>query len=339
MLHLRWLLAGLLAFPAAAHAQQTQPAPATRPAARPAEKPPAPASSEDEQLSRLLLTLKDQRVQAAAAYGNADGRVRELDRSMDDLRQQIAARSGAFGPPAATAASQDPDAQANALAALFPRIAPTPDLELLSATWPGGVPIVDIDTSADRDAREKLENTLVNFTIDRAPLGAVLASLGEQIRVSLDVNWTALKEVGVEWDTPVSIHVTGVAADRVLKLALSQASTPTTALGYTICGGVVTISAMDDLVSSKYQIVKVFDVRDLAAIDWGVYPVDLAMQLRDMKFGDLMDTIKSIVAPDTWRDSGGTVGSIRELNGQLIVNQTVDNQRAIAVLLARLRQR
>lgn len=52
----------------------------------------------------------------------------------------------------------------------------------------------------------------------------------------------------------------------------------------------------------------------------------------------ITDTIKAVVAPDSWRDNGGTIGSIRELNGQLIVNQTVDNQIEVMNLLQQLRE-
>ena len=52
----------------------------------------------------------------------------------------------------------------------------------------------------------------------------------------------------------------------------------------------------------------------------------------------ITDTIKSTVSPDSWRDNGGTIGSIRELNGQLIVNQSVDNQIAVYNLLQQLRE-
>ena len=52
----------------------------------------------------------------------------------------------------------------------------------------------------------------------------------------------------------------------------------------------------------------------------------------------ITDTIKATVAPDSWRDNGGTIGSIRELNGQLIVNQSVDNQIEVYNLLQQLRE-
>src|SRR4051794_10161330 len=54
--------------------------------------------------------------------------------------------------------------------------------------------------------------------------------------------------------------------------------------------------------------------------------------------GSLVSLIQDTVATDTWRDNGGTIGNIRQLNGILIVTQTSENHRLIADLLQQLRQ-
>jgi type II secretory pathway component GspD/PulD (secretin)/tetratricopeptide (TPR) repeat protein len=48
--------------------------------------------------------------------------------------------------------------------------------------------------------------------------------------------------------------------------------------------------------------------------------------------------ITETVAPDSWRDAGGSVGAVRELQGQLIVTQTPENQRSLVNLLEKLRE-
>jgi general secretion pathway protein D len=57
---------------------------------------------------------------------------------------------------------------------------------------------------------------------------------------------------------------------------------------------------------------------------------------------ELIDEITKLVtdtvAPDSWRDAGGSVGAIRELSGQLIVTQTPENQRQLVNLLEQLRE-
>ncbi len=52
----------------------------------------------------------------------------------------------------------------------------------------------------------------------------------------------------------------------------------------------------------------------------------------------IIKLITDTVAPDSWRDAGGSVGSIKELSGQLIVTQTPENQRNLVNLLEQLRE-
>jgi general secretion pathway protein D len=184
---------------------------------------------------------------------------------------------------------------------------------------------------------------------------------------------------------------------------VGQSTDPTLALSYTIDDGIITISTKEDLSSQKYQIVKVFDIRDMLVIpnanvqaprinlnnmtSGGGYSggsgsgssgfgggggggfgggggggmggggggsgnglftdssnsnssqnAGTTQQQRQQAVESIIDTIKSTVAADTWKEGGGSIGSIRELNGQLIINQTVDNQIAVYNLLQQLRE-
>ncbi|MBU0640592.1 MAG: type II and III secretion system protein, partial [Planctomycetes bacterium] len=53
---------------------------------------------------------------------------------------------------------------------------------------------------------------------------------------------------------------------------------------------------------------------------------------------EIMDIIRQTVEPDSWRETGGGEGSLRELNGQLIVYNTSDAHQQVADLLSQLRQ-
>ena len=48
--------------------------------------------------------------------------------------------------------------------------------------------------------------------------------------------------------------------------------------------------------------------------------------------------VEDTVATDTWKDNGGSVGALRELQGQLIVTQTPENHRQLVNLLEQLRE-
>ena len=57
---------------------------------------------------------------------------------------------------------------------------------------------------------------------------------------------------------------------------------------------------------------------------------------------DLVDAITKLiedtVATESWKDNGGSVGALRELEGQLIVTQTPENHRQLVNLLEQLRE-
>ena len=99
-------------------------------------------------------------------------------------------------------------------------------------------------------------------------------------------------------------------------------------MGYTIDdGGVVVISTRDDLNSSKYQIVRVYDI----GVAFGP-----PSQYRVLISRILWTPSRPPWHQKSWRDAGGQIGSIRELDGRLIINQTRENHRAIVNLLREL---
>jgi general secretion pathway protein D len=59
---------------------------------------------------------------------------------------------------------------------------------------------------------------------------------------------------------------------------------------------------------------------------------------RSDRIRQIIELIQETVAPESWRDSGGSVGSIKEINGQLVVTQNTAAQRQIGDLLSKLRE-
>jgi hypothetical protein len=91
---------------------------------------------------------------------------------------------------------------------------------------------------------------------------------------------------------------------------------------------------------------RVYDLRDWLAAVLGPPPTpapkghaDLAKwaALRETRVESLIKVIEDTIAPDTWKETGGTIGLIKELNGELVVTQTWENQEQVADLLAALR--
>jgi len=76
-------------------------------------------------------------------------------------------------------------------------------------------------------------------------------------------------------------------------------------------------------------------VPDLKASSTAPAPPDRA---RRQQIHLIIQAIQDSVAPQTWRDRGGELGAIHEQSGQLIVNQTVENQTAVYRFIQDLRQ-
>ncbi len=244
------------------------------------------------------------------------------------------------------------------------------------------------DSAANRTARERLEEPLKEITAEQQGLEKVFNFLRDNTNTNIFVNWKALEAAGIDRNTPVSISLREIPFRKALTTILAEVGGGTANLGYTIDDGIITISTRDDLNSAKYQIVRVFDIRDLLVQPQNRQAPSLSLgqststtimsgsagggqqggqqggqgqnggqnggifgnqnttnqtqqdptMARAAVVTNITDTIKSTVAPDSWRDNGGQIGSIRELNGQLIVNQTVDNQLEVQNLLQQLRE-
>lgn len=65
---------------------------------------------------------------------------------------------------------------------------------------------------------------------------------------------------------------------------------------------------------------------------------DLVDYTAEHEMSSLIETIKATVAPDSWRDTGGNAGTIRDVNGSLVIKQLARNHREISLLLGKLRE-
>ncbi len=233
------------------------------------------------------------------------------------------------------------------------------------------------DTEANRKTRERLEADIGELSVNQQPFEKVIKYLAETQNVNIFVNWTALTTAGIDRNTQLSVNLHNVPFRKALTTVLSEVGGATNPLSYTIDDGVITISTKDELNSERYRVVRVYDIRDmLVQPDQNINPPQFDLQNITANgnvqaggggavaggggglFGaggaganaaqpqqtradivkEILTTIKSTVAPTSWVDNGGTIGSIVELNGQLIVNQTVDNQLAVYNLLQQLRE-
>lgn len=70
--------------------------------------------------------------------------------------------------------------------------------------------------------RQLMRKTLTNVDYDQMPGKLALEVWSDQTGVPLVVNWAALRNAGVDPDSPVTLQLRGVPADQVLKLIVGQ---------------------------------------------------------------------------------------------------------------------
>lgn len=200
-------------------------------------------------------------------------------------------------------------------------------------------------SGADQAVSDKLQENLKELIAEGQPLDKILMFLRDNLGMPILVNWAALHEAGVEKTTLVTLSLKDVPFRKALTTVLSLAGGEKASLTYTISEGSIIISTRADLMSAAYQVDKTYDIRDMigpsAEVRDGVMPPVIAAELAKQRaeaVANLIDTIRKSVAPDSWKDAGGSVGTMREEKGLLIIHQTVDNQLAVWNLLQQLRE-
>ncbi len=219
-------------------------------------------------------------------------------------------------------------------------------------------------------ARQKLsyDEPIPEFRVDELPLSDVMDTLQDLSRTNMSVDWTDLTDNGVNKDKPISLRVANLSMRTVLKQVLAQAGGGDTMLGFQVNEGLLRVATKSKLDRDKS--VLVYDIRDLlvniprvkreglvnmATLQGGDVSTGRSLfnqaerqseyaqaaenggQANPM-VGQLMDILRQTVEPDSWRETGGGDGSLRELNGQLIVYNTSEAHRQVVDLLTQLRE-
>jgi len=218
------------------------------------------------------------------------------------------------------------------------------------------------------------ENTLIN----------VIDFLRNTTGKNFYVNWTALQNVGVEQDYPITLQLTNVPASQALELILIEASAGNELdpLDYAVHKGIVKISTERELKRTTV-VSRIHDIRDLLVVirDFSGAPsfsLESALgsggtsggssggSTTSLFGGDddddddddddgegegsggnarrgelvfqILDLIRQFGRPEDWLEFGGTISSVTELNGNLILRTTPEIHREVLTLLSQLRE-
>ncbi len=209
---------------------------------------------------------------------------------------------------------------------------------------------------------------MIPVDFQRKPFGEVIEMLASAHKINLLVNWNDLEVVGVNREVPIDLKLPNeITLKKAITEVLDQAGAGVVDLGYQVAEGVITVASQDWLDHKTYG--AVYDVTDLlmeVPMFADAPTTDLARikpharpsQRADMPWlvGDdddddpefdprraervelIIDTITGTIQPDSWRSKGGSIGVIKEINGQLVVTQNSAAHGQVSALLEKLRE-
>lgn len=194
-----------------------------------------------------------------------------------------------------------------------------------------------------------LSRRVSELQLDAVPLDEAFKTLAEKTKSNISVRWDMLADADVRRATPVRLHLWDVNLGQALAILLATVCPPATdgegrwapRLGFTTAENVVKVSTVSQIPSTTTV---VYNVRDLIEIHMAVLnetPPDpqhpQVASSRDIAVEALCKTLSEGIAPDSWNEHGGAMGSSAYFGGLLVVRQTPENQREVAALLQKLR--
>jgi hypothetical protein len=154
------------------------------------------------------------------------------------------------------------------------------------------------------------------------PLRDVIAKIREAHSIPMELDQKALEDAGVDLDTPITQHISGISLRSALRLLLDNID-----LTFCVKNEVLQITTKE--VESEHPTVRLYP------LPWGI----AAQPRPDVQA--LIDLLTSTVRPMTWDCAGGT-GSVRPVgeSGEtmLVVSQTQEGHREVENLLRGLHQ-
>jgi hypothetical protein len=200
-----------------------------------------------------------------------------------------------------------------------------------AATEPAALVMDDRKGDDALDARLSTKRITLAFT---GPLEEAARKLQQASDFNVLLEWKDLAPLGIDRTTPVAIDAKNEPLADVLTRTLAQCKNARGKVGFMIDDGILQISTLEKLETYKFTPIQIYDVRDLLRPNPGA-----AAQPAPIPAGRaqaLIDDIKQNIKPATWEK--GKSGTIRDVNGQLAVQQSADVHRAIKNYIQLLRR-
>jgi hypothetical protein len=178
---------------------------------------------------------------------------------------------------------------------------------------------------ANSPSAAKIEKALANplrsagLGFSETPLTQVAQVLEEEYGFPVRLDVSALDEIGIGPEEPVTFSMNGISLRSALRLMLQHLQ-----LTYSIQNEVLFITTPE--VAEQELRICVYDVREIVG------------PAKDQSVDELIDVVVACVSSDTWAENGGGEAEIRWLKpGFLVISQTQAVHEEVHALLATIR--
>jgi hypothetical protein len=205
----------------------------------------------------------------------------------------------------------------------------------------------------------KLDTVVPTVDFKSTRFADVLEFFRSRGPLTIVVNWDAIAGADVDQDTKVTLQLREVSLNAALRTVLHSIGALNDPLGYVVLDGTVRISTQAEL--AHITTIRVYDCEDLIQqpltadqrqVMEGVirerlvgaghlsFEHALAVTMDDLRkqaAQDLIELIKTNVEPGTWQPEG-TIGSISEFDGMIVIRHNAEAQEGVVELLTMLRE-
>jgi len=180
-------------------------------------------------------------------------------------------------------------------------------------------------SESDSDAVKRIEQALgaplhsTGLDLTETPLHDVVNLLQDEYGIPIQLDGPALEENGISLDTQVTVNIHNVSLRSALRLMLKNLQ-----LTFKTSNECLMITTREE--ADKDLRICVYDVSSISGS-------------RDEQLSDVIDTIFSCVATDSWAKNGGGQAEIRAIRpGMLVISQTAAIHEEIRDLIGMLRK-
>lgn len=180
---------------------------------------------------------------------------------------------------------------------------------------------------------DPLDTPLAEVQLVSTPLDRAFDAISTQARVRIVIDWKSLEAAGVSRTQPVTVTVIDAPLRKALTVLCDIAASTSPLAFQPDETGAIHVTTAEHI----HGVTRIYNVR--ALIDRTAArprPPRTAAPLNESR-QDAIDTItrtiQDTIATDTWRDNGGSLSSLREFAGLLIVTTSPDIHAKIRALL------